>query len=99
MKIWCIGGEKEIDPSWLRAWSDVYLNVDVEVVKACTWAADNPEKRKKMPRRFLGNWIRRSCPLRPVVRTVQLAPDPKPDVPIDTRRKYLDQMKQLAGGK
>ena len=87
-------GEKPVDPLWVKEWNDLYLGVDAEILKAISWLRDNPHRLKKQPRRFLGNWIRKSCPLRPVVRQAQIVHDPKPEVNKETVSGYLQMMKE-----
>ena len=97
----CKDGEAPVDPLWIKEWKDLYLDVDQELLKARSWAADNESKRKtkKGLRRFLGNWIRRACPLKPVIRSTQILPDERPVEPLEVRREHLDRLRGMVGGK
>lgn len=91
----CKDGEHPVDPTWIKEWNDVYHNVDQEILKARVWCLDNPQNRKTKRglRKFLGAWIRRSCPLRENVRRVQIVQEEKPEVALQTRVSFIEQMK------
>lgn len=95
-------GEQPVDPTWVKEWNDLYLNVDQEVLKAKSWASDNIDYKQKLPtrrglRRFLGNWIRRSCPLKPVIRSTQIVREPITAEPLEVRREHLSRLMQMVG--
>ena len=92
----CKDGEAPISPDWLREWHSLYLNVDEEILKARSWALDNPSKRKtrRGARAFLGNWIRRACPLKPVVRSTPINREPVTTEPLETRRARLAELRR-----
>lgn len=89
-------GEQEVDPLWVKEWSDVYYDVPETLFKIRTWCLDNPEKRKTKRglRRFIGKWIRRDCRIRPQIKQAQIVHEERPDVPIETRVSFLQQMKE-----
>jgi hypothetical protein len=97
--IQCQDGKREVDPTWIAEWNRLYLNVDQAILVAQGWCLDNPEKRKTKRglRAFLGNWIRRSCPLRPIIKQAQIVHDPKPDVSRETRQDFIKQLKDVVG--
>lgn len=100
MKIPTKDGECEVDPTWINEWNDVYHNVDQEILKAKVWCLDNPQNRKTKRglRKFLGAWIRRSCPLRENVRRVQIVQEEKPEVSKAFIGDMVSQMRNRIGG-
>ena len=89
------GTDGHIDPTWVSEWCEVYWKDDVyvEIEKCRLWALDNPQKRKTKRglRAFLGNWIRRSCRLRPKARMIR--PGPVEERPKVDHSGFVSQMK------
>ena len=99
MKFPIKGGESEVSPDWIKEWIEVYWKDDVllAIEKARLWCLDNPDRCKTQRglRRFLGNWIRRDCRIKPQMRVrVEMDDEPKPDVKKEIRVDYLKQMKE-----
>ena len=99
LTIHCKEGEAPVDPLWVKEWKDLYLDVDQEILKARSWAADNPERRKtrKGLRRFLGNWIRKACKLKPVIRSVEIVREERPHEPLEARKAHLERLRGIVG--
>jgi hypothetical protein len=62
------GGEWALEESQLEIWRTLYPGVDVdrEVRKAWAWLDANPSRKKKNPKAFLVNWLKKCAPRSPV---------------------------------
>lgn len=96
MRIPLKDGEHEIPEEWIRTWEQLHYNVSRELMLAVQWSADHAENRKTRRglRGFLGNWIRRKCPLKPVEKPKTLEVPPRPAEPLEVRQEKLAQLKE-----
>lgn len=89
------GKEHEIPNEWIEAWEGLYYHVKKELLIAIQWSLDHAENRKTRRglRGFLGNWIRRKCPMKPVERPKAIEEQRPPVQPLDVRKAHLAVLK------
>lgn len=96
----CRDGKRETDPTWHAQWNSLFYGANEQILKAQSWCQDHAEMPKRLPtrkglRRFLGNWIRRTCTVKPqqVFRDV---PDPLGCIePLEIRKAHLANLKAI----
>lgn len=56
------GPPTPVPEAWVRAWRVTFpgLEVRAELLSARQWLEDNPARRKKKIKAFLGGWLRRA---------------------------------------
>lgn len=96
----CRDGKRETDPTWHAQWNSLFYGANEQILKAQSWCEDHAEMPKRLPtkkglRRFLGNWIRRSCLMKPS-EAMRQAPEPLPAIqPLEARRAHLAALKAM----
>ena len=89
----CKDGERECPPDWIQAWTDERIGVPEKLIDLQGYCRDDGRKRptKRGLRAFLGNVLRKDCPLRktlaPIVQEI------KPNVPREAIGGFIQQMR------
>jgi hypothetical protein len=89
------GKEHEIPNDWITTWESLHYNVKAELLLAIQWSMDHEQARKTRRglRGFLGNWVRRKCPLKPVEKPKALVNEPVEIQPLSARLSRLAELK------
>ena len=91
------GTEGVIDPLWVKEWCELYVAEDVHIKlhKARLWNLSHPSQRKTKRGLYKHlNSFMKDCRIKPVIRQVQIVREDRPEVSIDTRRSFLQELKE-----